>query len=269
MGDHLCIGPDLLAVWTGGTDTDPVDDPDSHADRLRFHSLKENLGFIHPPFTGTVNVGNWPASGSGADRALRRNLFEHGLGYRPLLLGYLTINGNNLPIQGTIVHRQTSGGGQWWYGYTIGSDSTHVYLNQLRFIWHLSGGPTNPSISYTIWCSSYGANTTDDGVHRPPYFNGVESTSNLAKAGHFSTDYRYPYEDPSGFPLITGPSISLGVGSTYNQAPYPVDASGLGWRYSVDGYVAQRNATPVSTSITGFLPGNDSAYNAPFVRIKL
>jgi hypothetical protein len=267
MGDHLCIGHDLLAVWTGGTDLDPVDDPDSHADRIRFHSKKDNLGFHATPHTGTVDVTNWSDSYTSAPRARKKNLFAHGLSYRPLLLGYLTIGSYKLPIQGSIIHRHSTG---MWFGYTIGADDTYVFLNQLRFL-RSSPAAVSTTVGYSIWTSVYGAKS-DNSVRRPTYFNGLEITDEHVKAGYFDTQYRYPFKDVGGnIPFVRGRSISLGVGycGTGASSPDIIDVSGLGFRYSVDGYVAKRNATPVSTTITGNLPGNDASFNADVVNLGL
>lgn len=257
-------------MWTGGTDLGPVNNPDAHPTRVRFHSKKENIGFHAQPHTGSVSVTNWEERFVGAPRARRRNLFAHGLDYRPLLLGFLTIGSRDLPIQGTIVHRHSSGE---FFGYTVGADDQHVFLNQLRFRPGSSAGSTqSTSISYTIWVAAYGAKS-DNTVRRPPFFNGCIITDEYVKAGYFDTEqFRYPFQASGGaIPFIRGRSISLGVGycGTSASEPYRLEASGLGWRYSVDGYVSQRNATAVSTTVTGNLPGNNASFNASVVKLSI
>lgn len=272
MGDHACIdGPTgTLAIWKGAEDLGPVTNPESHADQLRFHSRGENMGFWRTLYTGSVNVSNWIEAYLAAPRSRRINLFAHGMSYRPALLGYLTINGYQLPIQGSVVHRHPSG---LFFSYTVGVDDTYVYLTQLRFNRSANAAAT-VSIGYSIWLSVYGMEA-GGGVRRPPYFNGVDINGGAAvpyvKAGYFDTAYAYPYKQSGGIPLMRGPSMSIDIGycGGAGSSPVVVEASGLGWRYAVNGYVSQRNATPVSTSSTGYLPGNNAAFNAEIVEVGL
>lgn len=272
MGDHAIIdGPTgTLAIWKGATDLGPFTNPSAHGDRLRFHSRQENMGYWPTPVSGSADVSNWP-EGIGADRSRRINLFTHSLSYRPTLKGFVTIDSKRLPIQGSIVHRHSSG---VWFSYTIGVDDTYVYLTQLRFL-RTNGTPAATTISYTIWLSAYGM-APGGGVRRPPYFNGVDINAGAAfpyvKAGYFDTSaYVYPYQKAAGeIPCIRGASMSIGIGYTggAGSAPNIVDASGLGWRYAVNGYVAQRNATAVSTTGTGVLPGNNASFVADLVEVS-
>lgn len=161
-----------------------------------------------------------------------------------------------------------------FFGYTVGADDTYVYLNQLR-LWEASPAVTSASISYTIWLGNYGV-TGSATLRQPPYFDGVDinagGSESYVKSGYFDTQYRYPYRDSSGtIPFVRGPSMSMGVGYTGDNASLPVnpDCSGIGWRYSANGYVLQRNATAVNTSLSGRLPGNNASFNATIVRLSL
>lgn len=274
MGDHLCIGPDVLAVWKGGADLGPVDNPADYPTRVRFNSKQPNMGFYPTPFTGTYTNTGWP---SAQPNTRKITLFAHGLPYRPILCGTLTVAGVAQPIQGSVLHAVTaSGATQVHYSYTIGADATNVYLNILRTRPHSSGSavPSSPTISYEIWLSVYGVNS-DGSIRRPAYFNGVDGFSGnvppYLKAGEFDTAYRYPYREPSGSIIVpNGATMSVGVGwnGLGYGGPDDIEAVGLGWRYSVLGRTVQRNAG----SITGFVSGasgNSSSFVASVTRMSM
>lgn len=265
MGDHLCIdGPTgTLAVWTGGTDLGPVLDPDSYPTRTRFNSRQENLGFIATPRTGSVSIAGWP---SDDPPVVRRTMFAHGLGYRPFLMGYLTIGGRQLPINGSILHTTSSSDPRVNFSYTVGADNTNVFLNIMRFT---TGTPSGlpSSLAYTIYLSVYGV-TSGGALRRPPYFDGVDINDGVAtpyvKAGYFDSTYRYPYRNTSGpLSIPNGRTISTGIG--WNNVPGGGEGSvALGWRYSVLGHIVQRNCTAVMDA-----PGNNASFNASVTRLAL
>lgn len=264
MGDHLCIGPDVIAVWKGGTDLGPVDNPAAHPTRVRFNSKQENIGFHPTPFTGTYTITSW-SGGEGGSRKV--TLFAHGLPYRPFLFGSITVNGNTLPINGGAL--QLASGTANFCQHTIGADDTNVYLNIMRFF-RISNIPANP-VGYEIYLSVYGVNA-DGSLHRPPYFNGVDVNAGDAepytKAGYFDTRLRYPYRDGSGpFGIPDGRTMSTRLGWV-QWGGGSQGVVGLGWRYSVLGYVAQRNCTSLSGG-GSYLTGNNPSFNASVTRVSL
>lgn len=265
MGDHLCIGPDRIAVWTGGTDLGPVDSPASYPSRVRLNSTQDLIGFYPTARTGTVYGTEWLAT---ENNARKITLFAHGLDYRPFLFGHVTVGGINLPIQGSIFQ---AGGTQWFWSYTIGVDATSVYLNILR---SASAYGVAPAISYTLYLANYGVNANGS-LRRPPYFNGVDANAGVSpsylKAGYIDTAYRYPYRDASGAtPIANSRTISAGVGWTGtgsgNSSNFTRNSIGLGWRYSVQGHVVWRNA--LSSTVSGAV-GNNTSFNASVTRLSI
>lgn len=269
MADHLCIdaATGTLAVWTGGTDLGPVTNPDAHPTRTRFNSRQENLGFIATPRTGSVSIAGWA---SDSLPVVKRAMFAHGLGYRPFLMGYLTIGGRQLPIHGSILHTTSSSDPRVNFSYTVGVDNTNVFLNIMRFT---TGTPSGlpSSLNYTIYMSVYGVTSGGD-LRRPPYFDGVDANAggpnSYVRAGYFDSNYRYPYRNSSGpLALPNGRTISTGIG--WNNLPSGSGGSvALGWRYSVLGHVVQRNVDNIGSLISG-ATGNSASFNASTTRIGL
>lgn len=265
MGDHLCIGPDLICVWKGGTDLGPVENPGAHPTRTRFHSKQENIGFYPTPHTGTYTNTTWP---TGEVNSRKITLFAHGLSYRPFLAGSLTVAGTELPINGSIPHQMSTVG---FRAYTIGADATNVYLNILRSYRQASGIPPSPTISYKIYLSVYGVNANGS-IHRPTFFNGVDANAGASpsyiRAGYFDTRLRYPYKDASGVLAVPdGRTMSTGIGWVSGSGFNGVVA--LGYRYSVLGLVQQRNASSLAPLGASVFLGNSSSFNASVTRISL
>lgn len=265
MGDHLCIGPDRIAVWTGGTDLGPVDSPSSYPSRVRLNSTQDLIGVYPTARTGTVYGTEWLAT---ENNARKITLFTHGLDYRPFLYGHVTVSGINLPVQGSIF---VDGGGHWFWSYSIGADSSVVYLNILR---SSSTYGVPPTISYTLYVSNYGVNANGS-LRRPPYFNGVDVHAGVSpsylRAGYVDTAFRYPYRDATGLtPIANGRTISAGIGWTGtgagNSGGFSRNSIGLGWRYSVQGHVVRRNA--VSSTVSGAV-GNNTSFNASVTRLSI
>lgn len=268
MGDHLCIGPDVLAVWTGGTDLGPVNSPSSYPTRVRFNSKQENIGFLPTARTGSYTNTVWPAADPDARKI---KLFAHGQSYRPFLAGRIIIGGRSLPINGSVLHYVNS---QVFYAYSIGADNTDVYLNILRSLPGLPGAlPSPATISYEIFLSVYGVNANGS-LRRPSYLNGVDvnagGTPTYVKAGYFDTAYRYPWKDASGnLSIPDGRTISTGIGWNGGVGTGQTNAVGLGWRYSVLGHVVQRNAISLAPLGASVFLGNDSGFNASVTRYSL
>lgn len=264
MADHLCIdaATGTLAVWTGGTDLGPVTNPASFTTRVRFHSRQQNAGF-HPERTGSVSIANW-AAGTGELPNVKRTMFAHGLGYRPLLIGYLNIGGTPQPINGSVFHHAFNDQ-PTFFSYTVGADNTNVYLNIMRT--NPNGVGSLPStISYAIRCSTYGL-TSGGALRRPAYFNGVDINDGAAepyvKAGYFDTQYRYPYRNnSSNYKIPRGRTMSTGIG--FNQLSGGTGTVALGWRYSVNGRVFSRNTTNIGSPAVG----NSTSFNATLVGVS-
>lgn len=263
MGDHLCLdqATGTMAVWTGATDLGPVFNPESHPTRVRFSSIQENIGFYKTTRTGSVAGSAWPKDDPPSKKI---TLFAHGLGYRPFLLGYFVYGGRNLPIQGSLLIKFSN---QYFFSYTIGADATNVYMNIMRSI--AVNFSSTPTVGYAINLCGYGV-TSGGGLRRPPYFNGVDINAGAAspyvKAGYFDTaTFRYPYRVSSGgIPIPNKRTMSAGVGCTGSGGTGPM---ALGFRYSVAGHVAQRNATRGTDLLIA--TGNDASFNAAVTRLAI
>lgn len=262
MSDHFGLdqATGTMAVWTGGTDLGPMLSPGAHPSRVRFNSRQENIGFLRTVRKGSVAGASWPKTDSGSKKI---TLFAHGLSYRPFLLGYFTYGGRNLPIQGSLLIDYSN---QYFFSYTIGADATNVYMNIMRSV--AANLTVTPTVAYTIYLCVYGV-TSSGALRRPAYFNGVDINAGAAtpyvKAGYFDTAYLYPYRVTSGgIPIPNKRTMSSGIGCTDTDGTGPM---AFGWRYSVNGHVAARNATPGIKLKTA--TGNDASFNASITRLAI
>lgn len=246
---HFIMDANLAraAIWTGGTDLAPVTDPLNNLSRVKFNSALDNVGFLAPR-TGTIGaVGK------------RRALFSHGLGYYPSVWGYIVDGGVRLPIRsGSLLI--TRGGINW--SITIAADRSSVWFNAIPLWEKTTNYTASWGLSYSIWLSNYGR-TAAGGIHRPPYFAGVDANAGANppyfKAGYFHSSYRYAHLDPAGLLLMTrGRTISFGVGYGNRKVV------AIGYRQSIGGHTVSRFVDRV-----GKYAGSSATFSTAYLRASV
>jgi hypothetical protein len=261
MATHLGIDAPTgrIAVWTGNPDVGPLLSPASYPTRVKFNSALDNLGFVGTPKTGRVTV---------VPGARKTTLFAHRLGYRPLLMGTLTVAGKAVPINGSVPLRL----GKFWHILTIGADATNVYLN-VTYSGNDSvnepASATSSAVSYSIYLSTYGV-TSAGALRRPPYFNGVDINAGAStpyiKAGYFSTEWRYVRRLTSGaIKIPRGRTMVFAVGGRPGSGGF-IKNMAVGFRYAVNGYVAEY-VTYVARSRDFFVSPLRKPYITTFVAL--
>lgn len=188
--------PPALAIYTNGDDA-PFTAPLSNLSRVRIHSDLDYIGVVQE-YTGTFSFGIGALT---ADPDLTGMFYgtiaTHGLGYAPLLIGYLVIGSQNVPISMMDTNYQP--------GVTILADTTKIFLS----------APNNAvahSYTYKFWTTNWGLDT-GGALRVADSFAGVEITATRVRAGQYDTDASYIYADGAGdMPILTGRSASIGLG---------------------------------------------------------
>lgn len=234
-----------FAVWTG-TDDEPWSNPTAHFDRIKIHSDLDNAGIVE------TRTGTLPNVALSEQQTI---LFAHGLDYIPHIRGYLTINGNTVPInQGVLVPIGTGG----IISVTFGVNATNVVMNILNLVTGV--GVTAPTITYVIYIFDVGVNSNGT-FRRPAKFPGIDfdQVSGIS-VGYISSSRRYFYKTPTGpLPLPNGRTISSGIGGRVGA-----NTVGFGVRQSINGHVVQRNVTGF-----GIFAGNNATFNADVTKVDI
>ncbi len=131
MADRWRVANNKAAIWTGGEDTAPFDNPYGNLARLKFHS---DLNYIQIIDERTFNVP-LPARTNFQSAAPSYPLYAHGRGGFPFVLGSILVSGQpcaftgSVPIQPNRDYKGglTSGFARW---ISLGADATYVYLNE-------------------------------------------------------------------------------------------------------------------------------------------
>lgn len=114
-----------FAIYTG-TDDLPFTAPRSYLSRTGFHSDLDYLS-INPAKTITATVTRI-ATDSGRSRTI--TLGAHGSGGVPMVQGFVTIAGLNVPLCGSVpVYSSSAGNCILW---TLCVDETNVYIHEQR-----------------------------------------------------------------------------------------------------------------------------------------
>ena len=212
-----------------GTDSAALYNPAANAADIVFHSEYEYAG-ISQVRTG---VASFTAT------QFSETLFGHGLGFTPLVLGFLTYGGRNIPLIGTVVIDHGSG----YHLISLGANGTNVVLNRSSL-----DASEALSIAYTIYVFSVGVSAGGDYV-RPAVTNGIDITSGQIAMGAFKSQNYHLWQSGSGpLHIPRGRTMDFGVG--WSTAP-GISRLALGFRYSVSGHVAQRRTLNAGGSFGG------------------
>lgn len=253
MPTHLFIDKATarLAVWTGGQDLGPALSPKSYPSRVKMNTALDMIGFIKARRSGTLSIVSrtWTAP---------VKMFDHGLGYTPILWGWITVGGVNMPVRGSILANEINGA---VVSYSVAANNTSVWIQRMT-VNSASSTPANYSVSipYFMVLSNYGVNASGAAV-KPTYYNGVDintaGPTPYTKAGYFDTlQYDYPYVSSAGNMILTrGRTMSFGVGYRLGTS----STKALGYRYSVAGH-------SINSPLTN---GYDAAFQAAYSRVQI
>lgn len=121
-----------VAIWTGGTDLAPFNNPLANMGRVKFHS---DLNYIRVVQTldRVVVLPAIPSTGSGGSDAGARvatyNLGPHGQGRTPFIVGVLTVGGVPMAFTGSVLVHSTDGDAFGRF-IALGADSTSIYVHE-------------------------------------------------------------------------------------------------------------------------------------------
>ena len=236
-----------MAIYTNGDDA-PFSAPLSNLGRLKFHSSIPYLGVV--AFTGgavvpasssyTVSLG----SGVWARPARRTDLFSHGLGYAPLIVGTITTASGTTPVMCPP-------------DCEVMSDTASVFIINRSNV-DLAG-----VVYFYIGVTNYGL-APSGAFNVPANFAGVRLTPSRLQAGGFDTNHRYLQRDPAGaIPIVIGDSRTYGLGVSFVSGFNDRNTVGIESIYRVDG-VTVRTASHRSL-VSGLTPVNEG-FDASLVR---
>lgn len=201
-------------------DDDPFTDPLNHVDRIEFHSELDYLA-VSSVQTGTlslpsVSIGPLPYS-------TQHNLFAHGLGYQPLVLGYLEgFAGFNVPLMGTTIlygaadtfpNGSVGGDDGWMRSVQLGADDTYVYLHEYVIPGVIGVGRTiaAATLDWRVFVTTRNLdlNSGNDNTASHPSNLYISPTRVVFGQGKFDTDRRHLKKSASGFAVAIDKSLDL------------------------------------------------------------
>lgn len=152
------------AIWTGGEDNAPLNDPMNNLHRLKYHSALDYPKVIsewadNVTFAARTEWMPSLSGGSGAwgttetTRVVTHTLFAHGRGGQPWVLGSIKIGGidvaftGSVPVQQGVLSNASNGAAAgdgkhpWARWVTLGADATHVRLFEYCPVGRWASGP--------------------------------------------------------------------------------------------------------------------------------
>lgn len=238
---------DSLAI-----DDAPFTAPLSNLSRVEFHSDLDYLA-IASIQTGTLSLPSRSGTTAGT---YRHNLFAHGLGYQPLVMGHLVnFEGYNTPLLGTTpirtpIDRVLPATQADIRTVQLGADSTYVYLHEYMLL--VSTSLTYPAVDLDwrimVTTRNMDSSTGNDNTVSSPYALFINASRVIIGQGKFDTDRSHIKKTTSGgFPVCIGPSILV------HQEPPTIYA--INYKWSVNG---QQKGSFSGLSYTASVVGMDA-----------
>lgn len=218
---------DSLAI-----DDAPFTAPLSNLSRVEFHSDLDYLA-IASIQTGTLSLPSRSGTTAGT---YRHNLFAHGLGYQPLVMGHLVnFEGYNTPLLGTTpirtpIDRVLPATQADIRTVQLGADSTYVYLHEYMLL--VSTSLTYPAVDIDwrvmVTTRNMDSSTGNDNTVSSPYALFINASRVIIGQGKFDTDRSHIKKATSGgFPVCIGPSMLV-----YQEPPTNY---AINYKWSVNG----------------------------------
>jgi hypothetical protein len=194
------------------TDDAPLTDPRGNISRVEFHSDLDYIA-VAAVQTGTLSL---PARAAGNAVTQRHNLFAHGLGYQPLVLGEITNLGCSL-LGTTLIYSPADDGLNgptrgWFRSVQLGADATNVYLHEYALV-PPTGSPGLPaqSLNWRVMVTTRNLDaTTGNGntVYHPANLY-ITGTRTVFGRGKFDSDRQHIQKSTFGFPVCIGKSVQV------------------------------------------------------------
>lgn len=228
------------------TDDAPLSNPLGNLSRVIFHSDLDYMAVQSTIQTGTLTL---IARSGTAALTQRYNLFAHGLGYQPLILGALVgFEGADRPLLGTIFLQTGSGTNGmgtpnseqgWFRSVQLGADATYVYLHE-----YFLPGPTAQTfaaltLNWRILVSTRNLDATsgNDNTVSSPYHALLTKTRVVLGKGKFDSDRRHVKKVATGgFPVIVDKSIHIAQLASPNWS--------IQFSFNVDSWIKGDLASP-------------------------
>lgn len=233
----------VTAVYTVPTltssDNAPFTAPLSNLSRVVFHSDLDYLA-IQPIGGDLIKTGtlSLPSRSGTTAGTYRHNLFTHGLGYQPLVMGHLvSFEGYNTPLLGTTpirtpIDRVLPTTQADIRTVQLGADATNVYLHEYMLL--VSTSLTYPAVdlNWRIMVTTRNMDSStgnNNAVSHPSAFL-VDSTTGRVVFGYGkfdSTRSHIKKVSSGGFPACIGPSLLV-----YQEPPTNY---AINYKWSVNG----------------------------------
>lgn len=224
-----------VAVYTvedTAIDDAPFTAPLSNLDRVEFHSDLDYLA-ISSIQTGTLSLPTRTGTTAGT---YRHNLFTHGLGYQPLVMGHLvSFEGYNTPLLGTTpirtpIDRVLPTTQADIRTVQLGADATNVYLHEYMLL--VSTSLTYPAVDLNwrvmVTTRNMDSSTGNDNTASHPSNLYISGSRVVFGRGKFdSTRSHIKKVSSGGFPACIGPSLLV-----YQEPPTNY---AINYKWSVNG----------------------------------
>lgn len=199
-------------------DDAPFTAPLSNISRVEFHSDLDYLA-VQPISGNYVTTGTLllpPRSGT-TPSTTTHNLFAHGLGYQPLVLGYIQFEGYNTPLLGTT---PIYAGSDWpSFGaillrtLQLGADATNVFVHE--YVMRIdTAAVTMPAVSlpWSVMVTTRNLDSTTGNNNTVSHGSNlyISPTRVVFGQGKFDTNNRHIKKVSSGgFPVTIGKTIEV------------------------------------------------------------
>ena len=238
------------AVYNGDLSDPKLLNPLANLPSMKWHADLEYIGAVKTiVVTLDLDVRTWP--GGAIDRAV----VSHGMGYRPLILGYIEIGGKVVPTQGEFLVQM--GTGVWSYNFYADATSIRLRAQPCQYLTTFKSTP----ITATLHVCNVGTDSTGQPVRNKTPYAGLEVTPTRFRAGTFDTDEKHFSVSSAGLVMFyTGASLNISLG--YSLAhPYCF----LGIIQNVLTY-SVKGAVSIAGVQGGLFSGNNASYQPSLVR---
>jgi hypothetical protein len=218
-------------------DDSPFTAPLSNLSRVEFHSDLDYLQ-IQPIGGNLIKTGTLalPSHSGTSPGTYRHNLFAHGLGYQPLVIGHLVnFEGYNTPLLGTTpirtpMDRTLAATRADMRTVQLGADSTNVYLHEYMLL--VSTSLTYPAVDLDwrvmVTTRNMDSSTGNDNTASHPSNLYISGSRVVFGRGKFDTDRSHIKKvSTGGFPVCIGPSLRV-----YQE---PATDYTINWKWNVNG----------------------------------
>lgn len=213
-------------------DDSPFTAPLSHLDKVEFHSDLDYLA-ISSIQTGTLSL---PSRSGTTPGTYRHNLFAHGLGYQPLVMGHLvSFEGYSTPLLGTTpirtpIDRVLPATQADIRTVQLGADATYVYLHEYMLL--VSTSLTYPAVDLDwrvmVTTRNMDSSTGNNNTVTHPSNLYISGSRVVFGQGKFDTNRSHIKKASSGgFPACIGASLLV-----YQEPPTNY---AINYKWSVNG----------------------------------